>query len=195
MKLVIGYLKPVVSAILLIVVLQATGLLSSVSVFTQRAAMEAGLFKAIPEDVDLVKPDFDYNFSIKDLNGSKIPFEQFKGKVVFLNMWATWCGPCRAEMPSIQSLYEKVKSDSIVFVMLSWDRDSDKSKIEKYIEKNSYTFPVYQRSSYLPDNLEVPSIPTTFIISKDGKVIQKEVGVRNYDSKKMIEYLKAEAAK
>ncbi|MBN8652790.1 MAG: TlpA family protein disulfide reductase [Cytophagales bacterium] len=195
MKLVIGYLKPVVSAILLIVVLQATGLLSSVSVFTQRAAMEAGLFKAIPEDVDLVKPDFDYNFSIKDLSGSKIPFEQFKGKVVFLNMWATWCGPCRAEMPSIQSLYEKVKSDSIVFVMLSWDRDSDKSKIEKYIEKNSYTFPVYQRSSYLPDNLEVPSIPTTFIISKDGKVIQKEVGVRNYDSKKMIEYLKAEAAK
>lgn len=195
MKFVIGYLKPVVSAILLIVVLQATGLLSSVSVFTQRAAMEAGLFKAIPEDVDLVKPDFDYNFSIKDLNGSKIPFEQFKGKVVFLNMWATWCGPCRAEMPSIQSLYEKVKSDSIVFVMLSWDRDSDKSKIEKYIEKNSYTFPVYQRSSYLPDNLEVPSIPTTFIISKDGKVIQKEVGVRNYDSKKMIEYLKAEAAK
>lgn len=195
MKLVIGYLKPVVSAILLIVVLQATGLLSSVSVFTQRAAMEAGLFKATPEEVDLVKPDFDYNFSIKDLNGSKIPFEQFKGKVVFLNMWATWCGPCRAEMPGIQSLYEKVNSDSIVFVMLSWDRDSDKSKIEKYIEKNSYTFPVYQRSSYLPDNLEVPSIPTTFIISKDGKVIQKEVGVRNYDSKKMIEYLKAEAAK
>ncbi|HCZ36542.1 MAG TPA: thioredoxin [Cytophagales bacterium] len=195
MKLVIGYLKPVVSAILLIIVLQATGLLSSVSVLTQRAAMEAGLFKATPETIDLVKPDFDYNFSIKDLNGSKISFEQFKGKVVFLNMWATWCGPCRAEMPGIQSLYEKVKSDSIVFVMLSWDRDSDKPKIEKYIEKNSYTFPVYQRSSYLPDNLEVPSIPTTFIISKDGRVIQKEVGVRNYDSKKMIEYLKAEAAK
>lgn len=190
-----GFLKPVVSAILLIAVLQATGLLSSVSVFTQRAAMEAGLFKAIPEDMDMVKPDFDYNFDIKDLNGSKIAFEQFKGKVVFLNMWATWCGPCRAEMPSIQSLYEKVKSDSIAFVMLSWDRDSDKSKIEKYIDKNSYTFPVYQRSSYLPDYLEVPSIPTTFIISKDGKVIQKEVGVRNYDSKKMIQYLKAEAAK
>ena len=188
------FLKPVVSAILLIAVLQATGLLSSVSVFSQRAAMEAGLFKAIP-DADRIKPDFDYNFSIKDLDGNKIPFEQFKGKVVFLNMWATWCGPCRAEMPSIQSLYEKIKSDSIAFVMLSWDRDSDKPKIEKYIEKNSYTFPVYQRSIYLPDYLEVPSIPTTFIISKDGKVIQKEVGVRNYDSKKMIQYLKAEAAK
>lgn len=190
-----GYLKPVVSAILLIVVLQATGLLSSVSVFTQRAAMEAGLFKATPEEIIKVKPDFDYNFSIKDLNGNKIPFEQFKGKVVFLNMWATWCGPCRAEMPGIQSLYQQVKSDSIAFVMLSWDRDNDKPKIEKYIEKNSYTFPVYQRSSYLPDNLEVPSIPTTFIISKDGKIIQKVVGVRNYDSKKMIQYLKAEATK
>lgn len=191
----LGFLKPILTAVLVVVVLQATGLLSSVSVFTQRAAMEVGLFKATPEEADLVKSEFDYNFSIKDLNGNKIPFEQFKGKVVFLNMWATWCGPCRAEMPGIQSLYEKVKSDSIAFVMLSWDRDSDRPKIGKYIEKNNFTFPVYQRSSYLPDYLEVPSIPTTFIISKTGKLIQKEVGVRNYDSKKMIQYLKAEAAK
>jgi thiol-disulfide isomerase/thioredoxin len=195
MKQVMGLLKPMVSAVLLIVVLQATGLLSSVSVFTQRAAMEVGFMKASPEEVDNAAPDFDYNFSIKDLNGNKISFEQFKGKVVFLNMWATWCGPCRAEMPGIQSLYDKIKADSIEFVILSWDRDSDKPKIEKYIEKNSFTFPVYQRTDYLPDPLQVPTIPTTFIISKAGKLIQKEVGTRNYDTKKMIQYLKAEAAK
>jgi thiol-disulfide isomerase/thioredoxin len=195
MKHVMGLLKPMVSAVLLVVVLQATGLLSSVSVFTQRAAMEVGFMKASPAEADNAAPDFDYNFSIKDLNGNKISFEQFKGKVVFLNMWATWCGPCRAEMPGIQSLYDKVKADSIEFVILSWDRDSDKPKIEKYIEKNSFTFPVYQRTDYLPDPLQVPTIPTTFIISKKGKLIQKEVGTRNYDTKKMIQYLKAEAAK
>lgn len=190
-----GFIKPVVSAILLVVALQATGLLSSVSVFTQRAAMEAGFFKATSLEADKPAPDFDYNFSIKDLNGNKISFEQFKGKVVFLNMWATWCGPCRAEMPGIQSLYEKVKSDSVQFIMLSWDKDSDKPKIERYIEKNNFTFPVYQPSGYLPDHLQVPNIPTTFIISKAGKLIQKEVGTRNYDTKRMIQYLKAEAAK
>ncbi|HNT50268.1 MAG TPA: TlpA disulfide reductase family protein [Cyclobacteriaceae bacterium] len=195
MKRILDTLKPIVSAILLIAVLQTTGLLSSVSVFTRQAAMEVGFLKASPDNNDKPRPDFDYNFSIKDLNGNKISFEQFKGKVIFLNMWATWCGPCRAEMPGIQSLYDKVKSDSIEFVMLSWDSDSDKPKVEKYVEKKSFTFPVYQPSGYLPDHLQVPSIPTTFIISKAGKVIQKEVGTRNYDTKKMIQYLKAEAAK
>jgi len=194
MKHIIGLLKPILSAAILIVLLQATGLLSSVSVFTQRAAMEVGLLNATPDE-ETDAPDFNYDFTIKDLQGNKIPFEQFKGKVIFLNMWATWCGPCRAEMPGIQSLYKKVKSDSIVFVMLSWDKDQDKPKIEKYIEKNSYTFPVYQPAGYLPDHLQVPSIPTTFIISKAGKVIQKEVGTRNYDTKRMLQYLKAEAAK
>jgi thiol-disulfide isomerase/thioredoxin len=194
MKQVIGVLKPILSAAIIIVLLQATGLLSSVSVFTQRAAMEVGLLNATPNE-DSAAPDFNYNFTIKDLQGNKIPFEQFKGKVIFLNMWATWCGPCRAEMPGIQSLYNKVKSDSIVFVMLSWDQDRDKAKIEKYIEKNSFSFPVYQPAGYLPDHLQVPSIPTTFIISKAGKLIQKEVGTRNYDTKRMLQYLQAEAAK
>lgn len=194
MKQVIGVLKPILSAAIIIVLLQATGLLSSVSVFTQRAAMEVGLLNATPNE-DSAAPDFNYNFTIKDLQGNKIPFEQFKGKVIFLNMWATWCGPCRAEMPGIQSLYNKVKSDSIVFVMLSWDQDRDKAKIEKYIEKNSFSFPVYQPAGYLPDHLQVPSIPTTFIISKAGKLIQKEVGTRNYDTKRMLQFLQAEAAK
>lgn len=194
MKQVIGVLKPILSAAIIIVLLQATGLLSSVSVFTQRAAMEVGLLNATPLE-DIEAPDFNYNFTIKDLQGNKIPFEQFKGKVIFLNMWATWCGPCRAEMPGIQSLYNKVKSDSIVFVMLSWDQDRDKPKIEKYIEKNSFSFPVYQPAGYLPEHLQVPSIPTTFIISKAGKLIQKEVGTRNYDTKRMLQYLQAEAAK
>lgn len=194
MKQAIGVLKPILSAAIIIVLLQATGLLSSVSVFTQRAAMEVGLLNATPNE-DSAAPDFNYNFTIKDLQGNKIPFEQFKGKVIFLNMWATWCGPCRAEMPGIQSLYNKVKSDSIVFVMLSWDQDRDKAKIEKYIEKNSFSFPVYQPAGYLPDHLQVPSIPTTFIISKAGKLIQKEVGTRNYDTKRMLQFLQAEAAK
>ena len=96
MKRILDTLKPIVSAILLIAVLQTTGLLSSVSVFTRQAAMEVGFLKASPDNNDKPRPDFDYNFSIKDLNGNKISFEQFKGKVIFLNMWATWCGPCRA---------------------------------------------------------------------------------------------------
>lgn len=194
MKHVIAFLKPAITAILLIAVLQATGLMSSVSAYAQMAAMEVGLFKATPNEVTDAQ-DFDYNFSIKDMSGKKISFQDFKGKVIFLNMWATWCGPCRAEMPGIQSLYDKVKSDSLAFVMLSWDQDKDKPKIEKYIEKNNFTFPVYQPAGYLPDHLQVPNIPTTFIISKAGKVIQKEVGTRNYDTKRMIQYLKAEAAK
>src|SRR5882672_7703062 len=124
-------------------------------------------------------PNFDYNFAIKDLDGNKLSFEQFKGKVIFLNLWATWCGPCRAEMPAIQELYDGIKKDSIVFVMLSVDKDQDKQKIIDYIGNKSYTFPVYQPSGYLPEQLRVPSIPTTWVISKDGKIMANEVGTTN----------------
>src|SRR5690606_12751282 len=83
----------------------------------------AGLNKKLPQN--LKGSDFNYAFTIKDLEGNIKSFDDYKNKVIFLNLWATWCGPCRAEMPSIQKLYNKTQSDDVVFIMLSIDREED----------------------------------------------------------------------
>ena len=184
-----GVIKPLALAVMLVAVLQWSGLMSSVSFIGSWALLESGLKNASEE----VNSDeiFDFQFTIKDLQENKIPFDQYKGKVIFLNLWATWCGPCRAEMRSIQKLYEKVDRNKIMFVMLSIDRDGDKLKVMDYLKKKEFTFPTFMPSGYLPDQLKVPAIPTTFIISKEGKIVKKEVGTMRYDTQKFQKFLES----
>lgn len=180
-------IKPVALAVLVIVFLRATGLMSSVSYFTQSALVGSGFRDA--SDQPLNKSElFDYNFAVKDKDGTHMEFKDLKGKVIFLNIWATWCGPCRAEMPTIQSLYEHT-GDSVAFVMLSVDAPGDEHKIVKYITKNKFTFPVFRPSGYLTEQLNVPGIPTTFIISKDGRIVSKEVGATNFNTARFRKFL------
>ncbi len=183
-----SFTKPFLLAGLLVVILQITGLIGAASFATHWTLLQTGLRDAEPE-ITAEDTPFDYDFTIKDLDGNKIPFDQFKGKVVFLNLWATWCSPCRAEMPSIQSLYEKVDREKIVFVMLSIDRESDIKKVSDYLIAKEFTFQAYLPSGQLPSLLRVPSIPTTFIISKSGQVIKKEVGSTRYDTPKFQKFL------
>ena len=95
---IIGILKPVAAAAVIILFLQSTGLMSDVTSASQWVLLASGLRNA-SDEAPRETENFDYQFSIKDLDENKIPFDQFKDKVVFLNLWATWCGPCRAEWP------------------------------------------------------------------------------------------------
>jgi len=194
MKNLFSLSKTVLSAAIIIGLLKVTGLLGQVSYFAQTAVLKSGVLDASPAE-NKSDPEFDYTFTIKDLTGKKISFDQYKGKVIFINLWATWCGPCKAEMPGIQKLFTKLEGEPIEFIMLSLDKDQALPKVESYLKKYNYTFPVYMPSGYLAEQLQVPSIPTTFVISKEGKVIMKEVGTRNYDTRKMIEFLKKQTAK
>jgi thiol-disulfide isomerase/thioredoxin len=180
--------KPWIGFVLLLLVLRYTGLLSGISYWSSSALMQTGLMDAKPE-TESAAAAFNYDFTIKDLEGNKIDVNSFKGKVIFFNMWATWCGPCRVEMPSIQALYDKVDHDSIVFIMLSLDKDEHRDKVVKYVQEKGFTFPVYQPSGYLPEQLHVPSIPTTFIIGRDGKIKSKKIGTANYDTEKFKKFL------
>ncbi|MFD2516138.1 TlpA family protein disulfide reductase [Pontibacter locisalis] len=127
-------------------------------------------------------------FKMVDLQGKQVAFESLKGKVVFLNIWATWCPPCIAEMPNIQKLYDKVGSDKIAFVMLSVDEDGMK-KVKKYIDKKGYSFPVYLPASQFPQEFYSNAIPTTFIISPEGKIVAKQEGMADYNTPEVVEFL------
>ena len=127
-------------------------------------------------------------FKMRTLDGKTVSFESLKGKVIFMNIWATWCPPCVAEMPNIQKLYDKVGSEKIAFVMLSVD-EAGVEKVKKFIDKKGYTFPVYMPASSFPQEFYSNAIPTTFIISPEGKIVAKQEGMADYDTKEVRDFL------
>ena len=181
-------LKPWIIVATVFAVLRYTGALAGISVLTGRALMHTGVMDANPESPAVMRR-FNYNFNLKNLKGDVVEVEQFKGKTIFLNLWATWCGPCRMEMPSIQKLYSQVDTSKVVFVMLSVDRPADLEKVKSFILDKEYTFPVYTPGSTLPSQLQVNVIPTTFVIGPDGKIESNESGAANYDTPEFKKFL------
>lgn len=183
--------RSIAATAIVIFVMHSSGMLSAVSVHTQTWMLRSGLLNAEPEAME--KTPFPFNFELQTLDGKHIPMDSLKGKVIFLNIWATWCGPCRAEMPGIESLYTSVKEKDIAFVMLATDRKGNEGKIQKYLTDKSFTFPVYQpihnATNPFPEILRVPSIPTTFVIDRNGDVVYKKVGSANYDTKRFRNFL------
>lgn len=133
-----------------------------------------------------------YNVNLKGIAyASDVNLESLKGKVVFINYWATWCSPCRAEMPSLKNLYADYK-DKVVFLFLTSD---NKSKVEKFYSSNKYKFPTYNPLSNLPKQISSTSIPATFVLDKQGRVVVSEVGAADWNSnsvRKTIDELLAE---
>jgi len=186
-------IKPWVIAIMIFLFMRSTGMISGIGSMANMALMQTGFM-----DAEIVPPsntDFNYEFALQDLNGKTINFNDYKGKVVFLNIWATWCGPCRAEMGSIQQLYSKIDNKKVAFIMLSVDQKGQEQKVRSYITSKQFTFPVFMPGEYLPEQLRVPSIPTTFILGKDGKVVSKKVGASNFDTPEFKTYLESLASK
>ncbi len=177
-----------------LLILMLTGNLGIVTTAAQSILLKTGIMNASADALDETEI-FDYNFSVRDIKGNIVSADQFKGKVIFLNLWATWCGPCRAEMPTIQDLYNEVDHEKIVFLMLSLDNIGDEEKVKKFIAKKGFTFPVYTRTTSLPELLHVPSIPTTLVVSKDGKVVSRNVGTNNFNTKKFKNFLLEQTSK
>ena len=118
--------------------------------------------------------------TLQDVAGNKLNLQSLKGKKVFVNLWATWCPPCRAEMPSIQKLYEAAHKENTQFVMLSLDNDFESDK--KYVQANNLNLPIYYPAGNLPDLFAVNGIPTTFIFDETGKLIEQREGSDDYNT-------------
>lgn len=101
-----------------------------------------------------------------------------KGKVILINHWATWCPPCIGEMPSFQKLYNDY-NDKIVFVFLTSD---NQVKVDTFYKKNNYTLPTFNAMSSPAPEINSRTLPTTFIVDKNGKLALKDVGAANWNS-------------
>lgn len=127
----------------------------------------------------------DYNIELKSLDGTKTNLNERKGKVIFINVWATWCPPCVAEMPSIQKLYNKYKNNQeIDFLIISHEKPKT---VHDFMKKRGFNFPVYISEYRFPEIFHSNSIPVTFLISKKGQIVIKEKGASNWASDDVLE--------
>lgn len=124
----------------------------------------------------------------KDMNGKVVDLGDLKGKVVFLNFWATWCPPCLAEMPSVNQLYEQYKNDKDVVFILA-DADGNLPKSQKFMDKKGYKLPVYAVASEIPALIFQGSLPTTVVFDKQGRISYNESGAANYADAKFVQFM------
>ncbi len=128
-------------------------------------------------------------FCLENVKGERVELKNFKGKVVFINFWATWCGPCKEEMPSMEALYQKFKERGFVFLTISVDYE-EKKKVKEFIDKHHYTFPVLIDSKCLTlDLYGVKGIPTTILIDKKGRMLGSAVGPRDWKHPEIVNIL------
>lgn len=120
------------------------------------------------------------NFSLASLDGKRVDLKNLKGKVVFLNFWATWCGPCKEEMPSMEALHQRFKEKNFILLTISVDY-AGVNPVREFIGKQRYSFPVLidQKGETL-DLFEVKGVPMTFIIDKKGRMRGKASGPRDW---------------
>jgi thiol-disulfide isomerase/thioredoxin len=163
--------------------------------------VSAGLFAAPPEARHIPRETvqaltkaqiqvLDISFPISDfslplLNGKTQTLSGLKGKVVFLNFWATWCPPCREEMPDMEKLYQRFKNEDLEF--LTVNIQEGKAEVESFMKDFKLSFPVALDSNGdVATKYGIRGIPTTYIIGRDGRIIAAAVGGRQWYSEEMI---------
>jgi len=121
------------------------------------------------------------NFALKDLNGHLVHLKDYRGKVVLLNFWATWCMPCLVEMPSMEKLYNKFKNDD--FVILAVDMQEDSETVKKFKERFKLSFPILlDEEGVVATYYGVRGIPATYFIDREGYLFAAAMGARDWAS-------------
>lgn len=156
--------------------------------FIQQQLMKIGFFQPKFETKELVKTNDKASFVT--LDEKVISTEELEGKVVFVNFWATWCGPCIAEMPSIQLLYNKFKDNpNVVFLLV--EVDGNKEEAKKFVAKRNFNLPIVFPNSTIPSTWLDGTIPSTVILNKDGILADSKQGMYDYSGKGVEEYIQS----
>ncbi len=148
------------------------------------AEQQAQLLHEIPERP--VAPDF----SIEDLDGVVHTLSAYRGKVVILNFWATWCPPCREEMPSMERAWQKLRHEDVVMLAVNVGEDED--SVFEFTASYPVEFPLLlDRESAVIGNWPVRVLPTTFVIDPQGKIVYRAIGGRDWSAPEMLLKIRA----
>ena len=126
-------------------------------------------------------------WTLQTLDGDTMTAEGLRGKVLFVNFWATWCAPCRAELPSIQRLHERLKDARVVFLLVS---DEDLPTIRTFVQKKPWSFEPYH-GGRPPAIFQTTGIPATFVVDPTGMVVYRHVGGARWDDDTVVAFLRS----
>lgn len=156
----------------------------------QRGLLATGLWNADapvplaasppPPVVPAGRAAYPHNLPLRTPDGKPVNLSELKGKAVFVNLWASWCPPCVAEMPGIHALYQKMDPEKVAFVMISLDENP--AKAQAMLARQGFTFPVYFPTGPLAPPFDSNSIPSTVILGPNGEVAARHNGMAEYDT-------------
>lgn len=132
----------------------------------------------------------EYAWTLMDLEGKRLDFTRYRGRAVFLNVWATWCPPCVAELPAIAHLAANPALKDVAFVCVSIDEDLE--AVRRFARTRDLRQPVFWTpAETLPGVFQTPGIPATFVIAPDGRIVVAQVGAAQWDDPAVVDFLKA----
>jgi len=127
------------------------------------------------------------DFELQDLSEETRSLSDFRGKVVFLNFWATWCGPCRFEMPSMERLYQRFKDAGLEIVAVNLQED--RSSVQRFVDEYDLSFTVLlDTTGRVGATYGARSIPTTYIVDREGFVLAGTIGTREWDTEEYFRF-------
>lgn len=142
---------------------------------------------AAPVELDSVAPDF----TLTDMSGKNVTLSDYRGKVVIINFWATWCPPCRAEMPSMETLYQTLKDDGLIMLAVNIEPNG-RQAVADFIAQNPHTFPVLLDEQAKVQTLYgVFKFPESFILRKDGTIDDHVIGAIDWAHPEVINYFRS----
>ena len=166
-------------------VIYFTGSQAEVFGKVQSVILKTGIMNASVEKDEAINADL--NFSLTDVEGNLLNVSSLKGKTIFINVWATWCAPCVAEMPGINKLYNKLEeNENIFFLMISQDESLEKAV--QWSGKKGFGFKVYSALN-LPNQFRTGYVPSTFVVSPEGDIVLTKTGIANYNTRKFEKFL------
>lgn len=180
----------IIAGVLLL--LFATGLHTEVFGFLQRGILATGLMNPEVEEraelaMNTPETKADFNMTLVNSAGETVKMADLKGKVIFFNIWATWCPPCIAEMPGINKLYNDPGQKDVAFIMLSVDQDFQKAI--DFRKKKGFDFEIYRLAGPMPSMYATNSIPTTYVIDADGNLALTHLGMGQFNTADFKEFL------
>jgi thiol-disulfide isomerase/thioredoxin len=156
----------------------------------ERVARESTAWVEESSDVGTTEGKLPPAFELPDLSGNVVTLADYEGKVVVLDLWATWCPPCRQEIPFLVSLYEEHKDAGLVVVGIGLD-DGGAKVLEPFVKQNSVTYPILVGNRDVGQTYQLKGIPTTFILDRNGRIAAKHLGFRPSDA----DVMRAEVAR
>ncbi len=126
------------------------------------------------------------DFAVPDLTGQAVRLSGLRGQVVLVNLWTTWCPPCREEMPSMEKLYQRLKDRGFVLLAVSQD-ENGKAAVEPFVRDLGLTFPVLVDPEHqVGDRFQVWGYPESFLIDREGRVVERIIGPRDWASPEQV---------